>query len=78
MSFDRVHQFVKRHTEHMTFVCVISGNALCISTESENNRKKINRIMIGMYEDTNPVGFYRHDVDEVDLQHDLNYCGVGK
>lgn len=78
MSFDRVHQFIKRHTEHVTFVCVSQGRALCISTESEINQKKINRIMIGMYEDTKPVGFYRHDVDEVDLQQDLNYCGVGK
>jgi len=77
MSFDRVHQFIKRHTEHITFVFITEGRALCISATSEKNQQRINRIMIGMYEDTKPVGFYRHDVDEVDLQMDLNYCGVG-
>lgn len=76
MSFERVMNFVQRNKEHITFVYIIHGRALCISTESEKNQQRINRIMIGMYEDTKPVGFYRHDVDEVDLQQDLNYCGV--
>lgn len=76
MSCDRVLQFIQRNVEHMTFVYVRETRALCISTDSEKNQERINRIMLGMYQDIKPVGFYRHDVDEVDLQMDLNYCGV--
>jgi hypothetical protein len=76
MSFERVHSFIMRHTQVVTFVYVTGGKAKCIAADSIKAQQLINRIMLGYYEDTKPVGTYTSDVLETDLAQDLRYCGV--
>jgi len=76
MSFERVHRFIVRNPEKITFVFIKSGSAKCITADALKSRQKINRIMLGFYPDAKPVGFYSADVDGLDLAQDLKYCGV--
>lgn len=77
MSFNRVHQFIRRNPDKLTFVCVKRGRAQCIAVHGIKAEQKINRIMLGFYVEVKPVGFYDVRIDEVELQQDLTFAGVG-
>lgn len=72
MSFERVHRYIMRNSDRTSFVCVKDGRAKCMAAEHKN----VHRILIGFYKNIKPVGFYKADVSETDLEQDLKYCGI--
>lgn len=76
MSFERVQRFIERNADKTTFVFISNGFVKCIAISDLKSQQKVNRIMLGFYPDTEPVGFYTANVNELDLAQDLKYCGV--
>jgi len=72
MSFERVHNFIKRHAE-LTFVCVVNGRAKCMAAAS----KKAARILREKKPNVVIVGVYSPDCKDIWIAQDLLDAGVG-
>lgn len=75
MSLERVHNYILRAKDRLTFVFVLNGRAKCVPAEGEK-AARIQRDFLKGTGKALPVGVYNAAINERDLLHDLKHAGI--